>query len=255
MTALLAAEYTKLRSLRSPTLTVLATALATVAVGVITANDVVTYWDQASGPQQATFDPVWVSLTGFLIAQLAFGVLGVLAVSSEYASGTIRTTFTAVPRRWTVLAAKTAVIGGSAFVAGEVIAAAAFLAGQAMLSARELDVSLGHPGVPRALLGAGFFLAVMAVVGLGLGAIIRHTAGAISTLFGLIYLLPPTVQALPTPWDTRIGRYLLPEPGKQIILLEHTPGQLSPGPAFLLCAAYATAVLVVAGLLLTRRDT
>jgi hypothetical protein len=63
------------------------------------------------------------------------------------------------------------------------------------------------------------------------------------------------MQALPTPWDTRIGKYLLPEPGKQMILLEHTPGQLSPWPAFLVCAAYATAVLVIAGLLLTRRDT
>jgi hypothetical protein len=62
------------------------------------------------------------------------------------------------------------------------------------------------------------------------------------------------VQALPGPWGTRIGRYLLPEPGKQMILLHHEPGQLPAGPAFLLCAAYATTVLLIAGLLLIRRD-
>jgi hypothetical protein len=251
----LAAEYTKLRSLRSWTLSVLAAAVATVAVGLITANDVVTYWDRASAAQRATFDPVWVSLTGFVLAQLVFGVLGVLAISSEYATGTIRTTFTAVPQRWTVVAAKASVVATLTFVAGELITLVAFLAGQARLSARDLDVALGHPGVLRALLGAGFFLAVMALVGLGLAAIIRHTAGAISALFALVYLLPPVVQALPTPWDARIGRYLLPEPGKQMILLEHTPGQLSPGPAFLICAAYAIGILVIGGLLLTKRDT
>jgi ABC-2 type transport system permease protein len=250
----IAAEYTKVRSIRSWALTLLAAAFATVAVGAITANDVITYWDQASSAQRATFDPIWVSLSGFALTQLVFGVLGVLAISSEYATGTIRTTFTAMPQRWTVLAGKTTVVATSAFLAGELIAVASFFIGQATLSARDLDVSLGQPGVLRGLLGAGFFLTVMALVGLGLGAMIRNTAGAISVLVGLILLLPPVAQALPTPWDLRIGRCLLPEPGKQMILLDHTPGQLSAGPAFLVCAAYASTILLVAGLLLTRRD-
>jgi ABC-2 type transport system permease protein len=251
----LVAEYTKLRSLRSWTLTILGAAVATVVVGLITANDVVTYWDQTTAPQREAFDPVWVSLTGFVLTQMVFGVLGVLAVSSEYATGTIRTTFTAVPRRWTVLGAKAGVVAALTFLTGALIALAAFLSSQTMLSTRNLDVGLQQPGVARALLGAGLFLTVMALVGVALGVIIRHTAGAISVLFGLIYLLPPTVQALPAPWDAWIGKYLLPEPGKQMILLENTPGQLSSQSAFLVCAAYATAFLLGAGLLLTRRDT
>lgn len=251
----LASEWTKLRSVRSSILMVIAAAAATVAVGAITANDVVTYWDQASAAHRATFDPVWVSLTGFVLAQFVFGVLGVLAISSEYATGTIRTTLTAVPRRWTVLAGKATVVTAATLLVGEMIAFTAFLASQAMLSSRSLDVPLGDPGVLRGLLGAGFFLCVMALVGLGLGAIIRHTAGAISALFALIFLLPPVVQAaLPAPWDTRIGRYLLPEPGKQMILLEHTPGQLSAGVAFLVSAMYVGVALLLAGILLGRRD-
>jgi hypothetical protein len=250
----LAAEYTKLRSLRSWPVTVLATALATVAFGVITANDVVTYWGAASPSQRASFDPIWVSLTGSVLAQLVFGVLGILAISSEYTTGSIRMTFTAVPQRWTVLAAKATVVAAATLLAGELIAVTAFLAGQATLSARDIDVPLTHPGVLRGLLGAGFFLTVMALFGLGLGAIIRHTAGAVSALVGLIFLLPPVVQALPTPWDIRIGRYLLPEPGRQMILLHHAPGQLAVGPAFLVCAVYAITVLLLAGLLLMRRD-
>jgi ABC-2 type transport system permease protein len=252
--SVLACEWTKLRSVRSSTLTVLAAAAATIAVGLITANDAVTYWDQASASQRTAFDPIWVSLTGLVLTQLVFGALGVLAISSEYASGTIRTTLTAVPRRWTILAAKAVVVATVAFLAGELIAFAAFFAGQAVLSAQDLNVALGHPGVLRGLLGAGFFLCVMALLGLGLGAIIRHTAGAVSALFGLIFLVPPIVQALPTPWDARIGRYLLPEPGKQLILLEHTPARLSVGAAFLFCAAYAAVALGVAGLLINRRD-
>jgi ABC-2 type transport system permease protein len=251
---MLASEWTKLRSVRSLVLIVLAAAAATVAVGAITATDVVTYWDQASAVQRAGFDPVWVSLTGLVLTQFVFGVLGVLTISTEYATGTIRTTLTAMPRRWTVLAAKATALATAALLVGEAIAFAAFFAGQATLSSRGLDASLGHAGVLRALFGAAFFLCVMALIGLGLGVIIRHTAGAVSALFGLVFLLPPVVQALPAPWDTRIGRYLLPEPGKQMILLEHTPGQLPAGTAFLVSAAYAAAALLLAGLLLSRRD-
>jgi ABC-2 type transport system permease protein len=246
----LAAEWIKLRSVRSTYLAVVVAVAATVAVGVVTANDAVTYWQQLTAEQRATFDPVWVSLTGFVLAQLVFGVLGVLAITAEHATGTIQTTFTAVPRRRTVLAAKAALMAIVAFTVGGLVALAAFVAGQTVLSAEDLDVPLTHPGVARGLLGAGAFLSVMALVGLGLGAIIRHTAGAVSTLFALVFLVPPVVQALPAPWDTRIGTYLLPEPGKQMILLEHTPGQLSAGAALVVCVAYAAVALAVAGILI-----
>jgi ABC-2 type transport system permease protein len=131
-------------------------------------------------------------------------VLGVLAFSTEYASGLIRTTFAAVPHRRAVLAAKAAVVGALTLVAGEVVAFASFALVQAVLSGKHLGVSLSHPGVPGAVLAAGLLLAVVATMGLGLGAIVRHTAGGIAALVGLIFL-PAILGLLPPPWGARVG--------------------------------------------------
>ena len=130
---------------------------------------------------------------------LVVGVLGVLAFSTEYDTGLIRTTFAAVPRRRAVLAAKAAVTGTVTLIAGQLVAFTSFFLVQAVLSGHHLGVSLSRPGVPGAVLADGILLFVVAMMGLGLGAIIRHTAGGIAAVAGLIFL-PAIGGQLPSPW-------------------------------------------------------
>jgi len=178
----------------------------------------------------------------------------VLVISSEYTTGLIRTTFAAVPRRRAVLAAKAAVLGAVTLLAGELIAFVTFFTGQWALSARHLNVTLAHPGALRGVLAAGFYLAVMAWVGLGLGAVIRHTAGAITAMVGVVFLLPTTIHALPAPWDTRIGRFTLDGAAQQMIAQHPHAGYFSAGPSLLIVAAYAAAAIATAAFVITRRD-
>ena len=250
----LASEWIKLRTVRSTYLTLLSAAVAAVGVGYLVAHADATHWPSMNPAARAAFDPVADSFSGLGLAQLAFGVIGVLAISSEYATGLIRTTFAAVPGRRAVLAAKAAVVGAVTLLTGELVAFATFFAGQQALSARHLDVTLAHPGALRGVLAAGFYLAVTAWVGLGLGAVIRHTAGAISAMIAVVFLVPTIIHALPAPWDTRIGRYTLDGAAHQMIAQHPQPGYLSAGPSFLVCAAYVVAAIAVAAVLITRRD-
>jgi hypothetical protein len=251
---LLASEWIKFRSVRSTYLVLLCAAAAAVGVGYLVTHADVTHWAKMSAAAKAAFDPVYDSFSGLGLAQLAFGALGVLAISSEHATGLIRTTFAAVPRRRAVLAAKAAVVGVITLLAGELIAFATFFTGQWALSAKHLDVTLAHPGALGGVLAAGFYLAVMAWVGLGLGAVIRHTAGAITAMVGVVFLLPQIIHALPAPWDTRIGKFTLDGAAQQMIAQHPHPGYFPAGPSFLIAAGYAAAAIAAAAFVITRRD-
>jgi ABC-2 type transport system permease protein len=246
---LLASEWTKLRSVRSTYLSLAGAAVVAVAVGVFSAATV-----KMSHIDHATFDGVQVSLSGLLVAQLVFGVFGVLAFTSEQATGMIRTTYAAVPRRRAVLAAKAVVSGAVGLIAGEAIAFASFFAGQAVLSGKGLGLSLADPGVFRAVTGAGFYLFIVTLVGLGLGVIIRHTAGAVAAV-GLIFIEALVVNAVfPDPTST-VGHYVLLWAGQALgSTRAHVLGYPSVGMAFLVCVAYATLTLAAAGFLIGRRD-
>jgi len=250
----LAAEWIKLRSVRSTYLTLAAAAVAAVAVGYLVTHSDVTHWATMTAQAKAAFDPVSDSFSGLGLAQLAFGTLGVLVISSEYATGLIRTTFTAVPRRRAVLAAKATIAGAVSLVAGEAIAFATFFTGQQALSVGHLQVTLAHPGALRGVLAAGFYLAVMAWAGLGLGTLIRHTAGAITTMTAVVFLLPQIIHALPAPWNVQAGKYTLNLAAQQMIAQHPAPGYFGAGPSFLIVAAYAAAALAAAAILITRRD-
>jgi hypothetical protein len=250
----LASEWIKLRSVRSTYLTLLVAAVAMVSIGYLVTRGHATHWATMTAQDRAVFDPVSDSFTGLGFAQLAFGVIGVLVISSEYATGMIRTTFAAVPRRRAVLAAKAAVVGALTLAAGELLAFGTFFAGQQALSAGHLGITLAHPGALRGVLAAGFYLAVMAWVGLGLGAVIRHTAGAITAMIGVVFLLPHIIQALPAPWDIRVGKYSLDIAAQQTIMQHPAPGYFPAGPSFLIVAGYAAAAIAAAALLVTRRD-
>jgi len=192
----LRSEWIKLRSVRSTWITLAAAVVLGLGVGLLDVSSITGHWATMSAADRANFDPVGDPLSGFQFGELALGALGVLAISTEYATGMIRATFTATPRRGTVYAAKCVVLGLFTLAASELCAFAAFLLGQAILSSQHLNVGLGAPGVLRAVACAGLYLAVVAMVGFGLGAIIRHAAGAMAAMFALVFLAYPAARAV-----------------------------------------------------------
>jgi ABC-2 type transport system permease protein len=250
----IASEWTKLRSLRSTYVSLLAALAVSVAGGVFSAAGRAHEWGTMSAGQRAEFDPVNLSFDGLAFAQLAFALLGVLAVTSEYSTGLVRSTFTAVPRRPTVLLAKIVAVGGVTLVLGEVFSLLAFLAAQRALAAEHLGVGLFDDQVPRAVAGAGLYLAALALVGLGVGAAVRHTAGAVSAIFFLVFLLPvlaPSVSA----WTTVPQTWNLWAAGNALITTLPAQGtQPTAWMGLLICAVYAVAALGLGCAVVTRRD-
>jgi hypothetical protein len=241
----LISEWTKLRSVRSTSWALLVAAVVSIAGSALSAFP--------AGRGARLPDPVAFSFIGWAeYPVLAVGILGVLTFTSEYATGQIRTTFTAVPRRLAVLAAKTAVIGALALVFGELLAVASFSLTQAILSRQGQGVSLSHPGVPGAVLSAGFVLVVVALTGVALGAAIRHTAGAIAALPAVFYL-PLTLLWLPSPWNHRIEQFTLPVAAYQVVALHPATNLLAPALSMLVLIAWPASALAVAAVLITRR--
>jgi hypothetical protein len=153
-----------------------------------------------------------------------------------------------------VLAAKALVFTVVTLVVGLVSSFVAFIVGQSILRQRSLETTLSSPHVLRAVVGAGLYLTVFGLLGLGLGAMIRHTAGGISTLFALIFVVPGLVAALPTSERNDITPYLPSDAGGVIFHVRAQANELAPWTGFGLFCLYAAAALVIAGILLTRRD-
>ncbi|WP_427885581.1 ABC transporter permease [Kribbella sp. GL6] len=254
MINVLASEWTKLRSVRSTPLSLLAAAAVSIAGAYVSSTGRAADYAKLSAADKLSFDPVNLSFDGLAFAQLAFGVLGVLAISSEYSTGQIRTTFTVVPRRPVVLAAKAAVTTAIAILVGGVLALTCFFVAQAGLHSAHLGVSLNSPGALRAVLGAGFYLLTLTLLGLGLGALIRHTAGAISTLFALVFILP-VVAANLSSWTTWPTKWNLWSAGNALITTQPTAVNApTPAQGLLICTAYALVPLVLAFAFTLRRD-
>ncbi|HEX3488826.1 MAG TPA: hypothetical protein VHU92_05765 [Streptosporangiaceae bacterium] len=246
-------EWTKLRATRSNVWTLVIAAIATIGVTAIVAHALGAA--RVAPPTGGPFTPLTASFLGYAeYAVLPVSILGVLAFTTEYSTGLIRITFTCVPRRRVVLAAKAAVTGAAALVAGEVLAFITFFLTQAMLAGHNRGVSLSHPGAVRAVLAAGLLLAVAALTGLGLGAIIRHTAGAIAATVGVIYLITALCLVLPAPWNTRIGRFTLPMAAFQVITGQPRADLLAPWLSLLVVLAWPAVILLAAAVLITRLD-
>ena len=131
---------------------------------------------------------------------------------------------------------------------------AAWSIGQAIFSGKDIQAHLGDPGVLRTVIGTSLYLTVIGLLGLGLGAVLRNTAAGISTLFGVLFVLPIIVHFLPSSWGTSIDKYLPSTVGQAITEVHAQPGALAPWPAFALFCGYAALVIAVAAVLLRRRD-
>jgi ABC-type transport system involved in multi-copper enzyme maturation permease subunit len=247
-------EWTKFTSLRSTVWSLLATVVITVGLGALFSAAVMAHWDQADDTDKLTFDATFQSISGIYLAQLAIGVLGVLIITGEFSTGMIRASLGAVPRRLPVLWGKVAVFGAVAFGLGLASVVAAFGAGQAVLKSKHIDASLTDPGVLRALLGAAFYLTVVGLLGLALGTLLRSTAGAIASLFGLVLVLPILASLLPENMRD-IGKYLPSGAGEAMIrVVVHNTDVISPGGGFVVLCGYAVAALAAGAYVLVRRD-
>src|SRR4051812_201084 len=247
-------EWTKLWSVRSTRWSLLAAVLFTIGIAALACAVVAHHYPQMSPGDKADFHPLEPNLAGVQLAQLAIGVLGVLIITAEYSTGMIRASFTAVPKRLPVLWAKIGVFGIVTFALMLPSVLVAFFIGQAILSGHHIDTTFGAPHVARALVGAALYLTVVGLFGLGLGAIVRNTAGGIASFAAILFVLPPLMNVLPSSWNRAASPYLPLQAGEAI--LSTTPGgHLSPWVGLALFAGYAGAAIAVAAVLLVRRDT
>ncbi|MEW2502520.1 ABC transporter permease [Amycolatopsis sp. NPDC047767] len=254
LAGVLRSEWLKFRSLRSSPIAVAVTIVGMVALGWIFSAADASRWPEMRPQAKLHFDPTDVSLRGYVLAQLVLGVLGVLIVSGEYGTGMIRATFSAVPTRLPVFWAKAGMFAVVAFVVGTVSSFAAFLGGQAFLSSQHIETSLSAPGVFRAVFGVGLYLTLVGLLGVALGWLIRHTAGAIATLFGLLLVLPGIAEALPDSWAPHVVPYLPSNAGQALLAVRPDSTMLAPWTGFAVFCGYVAVALVLAGVLLKRRD-
>jgi ABC-2 type transport system permease protein len=250
----LRSEWTKLRSLRSTKacglLVVLAMLGIAIAMGARWAYEI----KHDPPGKLGDFDSTNVILSGVYLAQVVVGAIGVLAIASEYTTGMIRPTFSAVPQRHVVLAAKALVLAGVTLVIGEVMSFVSFLVGENFLSGTVHHASLSDPTVLRAVIGAGLYLPAVALLGFGLGAVFRNTAAALSAFFGILFALTVLADLLPTSLRNAVIDYLPANSGSQIFTTVPTHDALAPWTGFGVFSLYAVVALVAGFVIVSRRD-
>src|SRR3954469_9266655 len=176
--------------------------LLTIALPVIFAAATSSHWGSMSANERADRHPLDIALAGVNVSQLAIAVLGVLVITGEYSTGMIRASFTAVPKRLPVLWAKTGVFAVTAFLLMLPPVLIAFFASQAILSRHHiLQISFGHGGVARAVVGGAVYLMLVGVFALALAAIAPNAAGGIAAFAGLFFVIPPLLNILPASWN------------------------------------------------------
>ena len=249
-------EWTKLRSLRSTRWSFLVAVVLGIGFPVLFATVLAHRWSHLTPRQQANRDPLDIALAGVNVSQLAIGVLGVLVITGEYSTGMIRSTIVAVPKRLPVLWAKAGVFAVVSFLLMLPTVLIAFFGSQAILRNHHiLEISFSHPGVARTVIGGAVYLMLVGVFALGLGAIVRNTAGGIALFAAIMFVIPPLLNILPSDWYNAINPYLPSTAGDAIFSLTHGSDTLAPWPGFALFAGYTVLSLAIAAVLLVRRDT
>ncbi|MEA2172346.1 MAG: type transport system permease protein [Solirubrobacteraceae bacterium] len=248
-------EVLKLASLRSTRYSLLAGCLAMVLMPVAIAIFTMTQWAHLN-PDDRDLDAINNAVSGYQLAQLAVGVLGVLVITGEYSTGSIRSTFMAVPKRLPVLWAKLLVFCSATFALMLVSAFVAFLVTQPILHQHGLDKSLGDPHAVRCIIGAALYLTVIGALGVGLGTLIRNTAGGIATFVGILFVLPGVTALLPHATAESVNRFLPVNAGSAVLTsrFEAFHRHLSPWIGFGVFCLYAAIAISVAAVKLVQRD-
>jgi ABC-2 type transport system permease protein len=250
----LRSEWTKIRSVRSTIWSLGSAVVVTVGISVL-GN-----WGQANHGDERPANLVLEDLTqrsmfGIILGQLIMVVFGALAITAEYSTGMIRTALTAQPRRAPVFWAKLLVVAAVAFVVGELISFTSFLIDSSFWRGKGIDLTLGTPHAMQAVIGGGLYLAGSAVLAFGLGAILRHTAGAITTGVGLLFVLTILVSFLPQSWREHLDKWLPFNSGGQVWATQHVPGtDLGAWTGFGVFMIYGAVTVLLGSYLFRKRD-
>jgi ABC-type transport system involved in multi-copper enzyme maturation permease subunit len=255
----IASEWIKLRSLRSTWLTIGGILIALVAFGLLsalTASGQVDVAEGQGGPAGfAGTDAVSTVLSGANFAVLIVAVLGAVVGAREYATGMIRTTLTAVPRRLPVLWAKLVTFVGVLAPVVLIGVVVSFVVGMGILDAGgAATASWSDDGVARAVLGTAAYLVGLGIIGLAVGVLMRSTAGAIGTVIGAVLFVPTLASALlPDSWDG-VLKYLPSNAGQAFTSLNPGDSLLSPGAGMAVFGAWVLLAIAAASGALKRRD-
>ena len=253
----LRSEFTKIRSVRSTYWTLLALLVVSIGISAAVTAGTAANWSHASPADRATFDPTQASVAGlFYLGQLVIVVLGAMTLTAEYSTGMIRTSLTAMPRRLTVYAAKMVVFAVVALVVTLIAAFIAFFLGQALLSSTHDTAALSQPNVLRAVIGGALYVTMCGLFAFAAGAILRHTAAVISTVVGLLFVIPILAHLLPHTWYQDLERWLPSSAGQAISTTvgPADPHLFSAWGEFAVFAAYTAILLIAGAVLFKRRD-
>jgi hypothetical protein len=248
-------EWTKLRSLRSTRWSLAVATVLALGLSIVFASVLSSRWGHLSPHDRADQHPLDVALAGVNVAQLAIGVLGVLVITGEYSTGMIRSSLIAVPKRLPMLWAKALVYAVVTFTLMVPAVVVAFFASQAILDRHHiLQISFTHPGVARSVIGGAVYLMLIGLFALGLGAIVRNTAGGIASFAAIMFVIPPLMNLLPSSWNHAISGYLPSEAGRSIFSLTPDAHRLAPASGLAVFCAYIAVTLAIAAYLLVKRD-
>lgn len=250
-------EWLKFWSLRSSIYSLVIAVIGMIGLDCLFAYATVSRYERLRGlhPAEALqFHADDTAMRGYVLVQLVVGVLGVLVVSGEYATGMIRSSLAAAPKRLPVLWAKAITVSVIVFVTITISSFIAYFAVQPILDTQGLGYALTSPGMVRAVFGVGLYATGIGLLGVGLGWILRHTAGAIATLFGLVLILPSVGELLPDDWQPHILPYLPSNAGGQLAAVNPDPGGLAPWTGFGVLCIWIAVIIVAGALLLRRRD-
>ena len=256
----LRSELTKIRSVRSTYWTLAAMIVITIGISALLSWGRIQ--DYASQPAVVQAHEALrirsrateFSMFGLILGQLVIAVLGALTITSEYSTGMIRTSLTVMPRRGTVYAAKAVVFTAVALAAGLVTSFGSYFIGQAIFATQHLNSSIGQPGVLRAVVGGGLFLAVCGLLSYGIGALLRSTAGAITASVALLFVLFVLSGFLPGSWAVHVDKWIPFNAGGAIWENLSGASMFSPWVGFGVFCAYAAVAVVAGGILFRARD-
>jgi ABC-2 type transport system permease protein len=251
----LRSEWTKLISLRSTRYSLLAAVATMILLALAIALAQMGRWNSMSLIEQLRYDSIDNAVGGYHLAQLAIGVLGVMVITGEYSTGMIRSSLMAVPRRLPVLWAKATVFAAVTFALTLAAAFVAFFVVQAVATRHHVQHAIGDPHALRAVIGVALFLTVLGLLSVGLGAVIRNTAGAIAAFVFLLFVLPGITAILPQSMTDAIWPYLPLNAGTTVATSTFDDGRhLATWTGFALFCGYAAIALAAGAVSLRRRD-
>jgi ABC-2 type transport system permease protein len=210
-----------------------------------------------SPSDQATFDSTQASLGGlFFLGQLVIVVLGALVITSEYSTGMIRTSLTAMPRRLVVYVAKAVVFTCVTLVVTFAASFISFYLGQSLLASTHHSATLSQPNVLRAVIGSALYVTLCGLFAFAAGAILRHTAAVIASVIGLLFVIPILAHLLPNQWYLDVERWLPDAAGRAISVTigPQDPNLFAPWNEFSVFAVYTLILLIVGAVLFRTRD-